>query len=267
MGNKKSKKEDKIKDNTIKRFHIDSNEISRLNHLNNMLKKYFGNYYDNNDIKRLLNQENKHILDVKCRTGKWCIEMNKEFKGNYFTATNENTEILVNDNPNIFYKKINMSNIDFNEKQYDFINTNLLALVIPKNKIEHTINNLIKSLKEGGYLQILDFDVKMDIDDKSYNTIIETIDNHGFDCKIIDRIKMILEKNNNINEINITKKDFELNTYDDIYDFYKNGVISALPIIYDINKDLKKYINEEELFKKIKNNGILRLCRFTYQKN
>src|ERR1700722_5605252 len=109
---------DQSKYNKINKYiFVDSSQIHRLKELDNVLKKYFGNYYNCESIKDFLNNGEKNILDIRCGIGKWCEDINNEFPGNKIKGINNNTEILeYKDNYNIIYEKVNMGNIKLNEK-------------------------------------------------------------------------------------------------------------------------------------------------------
>ncbi|RHZ83291.1 hypothetical protein Glove_97g89 [Diversispora epigaea] len=135
----------------------DDEELDRL-HQQHFLLRYVWQRNFGAPVKHILNQHGSKVLDIGCGAGSWMFEMASNYPNTQFTGLDispiQPTEIKPQ---NANFIKANLLNgLPFENETYDYIFQRFLFSAIPKDSWHDVINEMIRVLKPGGYLELVE---------------------------------------------------------------------------------------------------------------
>ncbi|KAF0538380.1 S-adenosyl-L-methionine-dependent methyltransferase [Gigaspora margarita] len=131
--------------------------------LQHYLFRYIWQSNFSSPVQESIKNENVKILDVGSGSGPWALEMAGEFPNALFTrldsskTSHQNSTTL----PNLIIKDYDFSKLEplpFKDSTFDFIHVGFLASELPEKQFQTLVNELARTLKPGGYLEIMDVD-------------------------------------------------------------------------------------------------------------
>ncbi|CAG8461728.1 10265_t:CDS:2 [Diversispora eburnea] len=151
-----------------RRYHNESNssyflpnddkECDRL-HLQHFLIKSVRQGNFSAPVEDILNKEGSKVLDVGCGAGSWTFDMATNYPKSQIVGIDispipSSSEIKPK---NITFIQTNVLNgLPFEDNSFDFIFQRFLILGIPADKWNFLINELIRVLKPGGFLELIE---------------------------------------------------------------------------------------------------------------
>ncbi|CAI2185454.1 6682_t:CDS:2, partial [Funneliformis geosporum] len=199
-----------------RRFHNDVNvkyllpnddeELDRL-HLQHYMMRYIWNSNYNAPVDDLLQKEDAKVLDLGCGAGSWLFELATEFPSVSFTGMDISPVIPSTIKPrNISFVRGNvLEGLPFDDNTFDFVHQRFLVAAIPLNDWQNLVNELVRVLKPGGYLELMEMDVEFKplgpsaklLDDAFIKVMIE----NGQDPHIITKLRSFMETNGQLEDI------------------------------------------------------------------
>lgn len=278
----------------------DNIEMQRLTDQHYIIKYLYGKNF-HNSIKPLL-IDGCNVLDIGCGTGIWCLEMCTTFYNSKFVgidvSINEKNHNIIDATPkeikpsNVEFKNVDVliNPLPFEDSSFDYIHMQMMVFAIPKDKWNIVINEIIRILKPGGYIQFVELDgvtyheinekgeVKFLKDDFQIKALEIIKKNTSFISSIPVKIKNILENNNLIEEIEYktysspigwNKKGIDENIKNMMFTNVKDAYKAIYPILGpSMHLDEISYINKLNIFlEKCKSEkGVWIWHWFTYKK-
>ncbi|CAG8689867.1 1411_t:CDS:2, partial [Gigaspora margarita] len=141
----------------------DDEECDRL-HLQHFLYKHVwhGNFFS--PIEKILNnstdEKTVHVLDVGCAAASWVFDMATTFPSANFTGVDISPHQPFQIKPfNVTFVTANvMDGLPFQNNSFDFIHQRLLFSSYKTSQWNFVINELVRILKPGGYLELVELD-------------------------------------------------------------------------------------------------------------
>ncbi|KAF0460724.1 S-adenosyl-L-methionine-dependent methyltransferase [Gigaspora margarita] len=208
-------------ENTTYFLPNDDKEHNRLHLQHNILKFIWqGNFFA--PVEHLLNQEETKVLDVGA--GSWLLDM----------ATN--------------YPKAKFTGLDISPAQ-----------PVPAKKWQSVINELVRILKPGGYLEWLDLDFQYKtmgpVKTKIINAIVTMSHERGLDPDLCYKLQGFLEEHNQLHNIHCEIKEkfngdekfckLWIENYSAVLMGMKSNLMNILKVSSDEYDDLVKTVGKE----------------------
>ncbi|CAG8623895.1 13536_t:CDS:2 [Dentiscutata erythropus] len=141
-------------------FPQKNNTWDRLT-LQHYLFRYIWQSNFSSPIKESIRSDSIKVLDVGSGSGPWVHEMAGEFPNALFTKIDSKTSHQNSTLPNLILKDYDFAKLEplpFPDSTFDFIHVGFLASELPEKQFQTLVNELARTLKPGGYLEIMDVD-------------------------------------------------------------------------------------------------------------
>ncbi|CAG8700602.1 1427_t:CDS:2, partial [Funneliformis mosseae] len=199
-----------------RRFHNDENskyflpnddeELDRL-HLQHYIWRYIWKSNYNAPVNDLLQKEDSKVLDLGCGAGSWLFELATEFPSVSFTGLDISPVVPSTIKPrNINFVGGNvLEGLPFEDNTFDFVHQRLLVAAIPLDKWQSVVNELVRILKPGGYLELMEIDIEFKPVGPStkrlHDALIKLIIQNGQDPHVITKLQSFMEANGQLEGI------------------------------------------------------------------
>ncbi|RIA87701.1 S-adenosyl-L-methionine-dependent methyltransferase [Glomus cerebriforme] len=184
----------------------DEEENDRL-HLQHFMWRYVWQSNYSAPVDDLLKKSGVKVLDMGCGAGSWLFELATEFSLASFTGVDISPVIPLTIKPkNVNFIQGNiLDGLPFEDNTFDFVHQRLLVGAFPLNKWQDVTNELVRILKPGGYLELMEVYCGIPpmgpITERLSNAVIELMHQQGQDPNIAGRIKLFMEANGQIENI------------------------------------------------------------------
>ncbi|CAI2185876.1 5702_t:CDS:2 [Funneliformis geosporum] len=192
---------------TIKYFlPNDDEELDRL-HLQHYMWRYLWQSNFSAPVDDLLQKEETKVLDIGCGAGSWLFELATEYPLPSFTGTDISPVIPTTIKPrNINFIKGNiLDGLPFEDNSIDFVHQRLLLGAYPLDKWQGVVNELVRVLKPGGYLELMEADAELKPlgpnAKRLSDALLGLMAEKGQDPHILLKLPSFMEKNGQLEEI------------------------------------------------------------------
>ncbi|CAG8453462.1 3193_t:CDS:2, partial [Scutellospora calospora] len=165
------------------------------------------------------------VLDVGGGSGPWVIEMAREYTNTLFTkidskASLQNSETL----PNLTIKEYNLlelglGSLPFEDSTFEFIHVGFLAYELPESQFEALVNELIRVLKPGGYLEIMDTDFEGGNEGPSAHRLMSSLRSYyiskGINPMITNKLEPLMKSTKGLSDITVQRTLHALGNWDE----------------------------------------------------
>ncbi|RIB27370.1 S-adenosyl-L-methionine-dependent methyltransferase [Gigaspora rosea] len=105
------------------------------------------------------------VLDFGCGTVTWLIDLSSQYPNSKFFGVDQPYLLRVStptipSNVTVQYYDILSSGLPFEDETFDFVYMRFMTGEIPEKQTERIINEFLRVLKVGGYLEIMDIDTE-----------------------------------------------------------------------------------------------------------
>ncbi|KAF0532591.1 S-adenosyl-L-methionine-dependent methyltransferase [Gigaspora margarita] len=144
-------------ENAVYPMPNDENEQDRL-HFQHFLMRYLMQNNFSAPINHILTTPGAKILDVGCGAGSWSFDMATTYPNIEIYGLDISPLQLTNTKPKKFtFIKANvLEGIPFEDSTFDFIYQRFLSYAYTKDEWSSAINELVRVLKPGGFLELME---------------------------------------------------------------------------------------------------------------
>ncbi|RIB12227.1 S-adenosyl-L-methionine-dependent methyltransferase [Gigaspora rosea] len=220
--------------NSIYFLPSDNEEIDRL-HLQHYMQK---NIYQRNffaPVEHLLKQEGAKVLDVGTGAGSWLFEMAADYPKAKFIGVDispiHSSHIKPN-NAEIIKGNV-VERLPFDDNTFDYVFQRFLSPGIPENKWPFVINELVRVVRPGGFLEVLDCEYKASTMGPATTKILDAVfvmfQEFGLDPNVCYKLQNYLKENEQLHDVHCEiKKEIDTKDAEELYKLYsKNYVIAT----------------------------------------
>ncbi|CAG8460754.1 8987_t:CDS:2 [Dentiscutata erythropus] len=187
-------------------FPNDKRECDRLL-LQHLMWKNSWNGNFSAPVKNILANKESKVLDVGCGPGIWTLDMATNFPEAHFAGV-DFAPIQPNENnpENVTFIQANaLEGLPFEDNTFDYVFQRFLIIGYPKDKWAFIINELVRVLKPGGYLEMMEDDFEPGnmgfMTNKLVTPMLEDLESNGLDTKICYKLQKNLEQNKMLKNI------------------------------------------------------------------
>ncbi|GBB96127.1 hypothetical protein RclHR1_02690012 [Rhizophagus clarus] len=245
--------------NSKRLLKVDDFEIDKLQFAHDVYRTIFnGNY--SSPVTELL-QEGAKVLDFRCGPGTWSCEMASDFKNSFFYGVDSISCFPVQKPLNVEFIKSKALNdkIPFENDFFDFIFVHSTILWYSSDQWEEfVIPELIRVLKPGGYLEIMEAELKLHgegpetpIMTKHIEKFRASLRSHKINPYLILKLPQILKSTNQMINIQKDVRKCPVGNWD--YKLGECGAKLAISIILQslITTKLLRKKDYDDIYKKI----------------
>ncbi|CAG8447820.1 4585_t:CDS:2 [Scutellospora calospora] len=140
-------------------FPNDDDECDRL-HLQHFLNKHVWQNNFSSPIAHILKKSSTKVLDIGCGAGSWILEMSTTYQDAKFIGLDITPHQPSKIKPNnlSFVQANALEGLPFNDNEFDFIFQRLLFSGYPESKWPFVVDEMVRVLKPGGYLELTEAD-------------------------------------------------------------------------------------------------------------
>ncbi|CAI2169306.1 6276_t:CDS:2 [Funneliformis geosporum] len=246
--------------NSLAFLTLTTHEKDRTNASHEIFKSTWQNNFSA-PVEDLLNAGGAKVLDAGCHpAAPWLMDMAKEYNNcNFF-----GTDILPIPEPknkprNLnFYQCDTLCGLPFENNTFDFVYQKILVSSFSVEDWAKAINELIRVLKPGGYLELMEFDDKFwnggPEGDRWISYMHKMYESKGIDPYIVYRLPSMLELTGRLNNIQHEEKRFYFGMpgrIGELINFHYSGLFTSYkkPIV-DFVDDLS-YDDYDEMIEKV----------------
>ncbi|RIB24418.1 S-adenosyl-L-methionine-dependent methyltransferase [Gigaspora rosea] len=190
----------------------DNEEADRL-HLQHYILKNVWQSIFSAPVDHLLKQEGAKVLDAGTGAGSWLFEMATDYPKAKFIGIDiapiQSSHIKPS-NVEIIKGNI-LERLPFNDNTFDYVFQRTLYVGIPENKWPSVINEFVRVLKPGGYLELLEADFKSSTmgpaTTKVTDAILVMFREHGLDPDVCYKLQNYLEEHKQLHDVHCEKKE------------------------------------------------------------
>ncbi|CAG8440015.1 7232_t:CDS:2 [Dentiscutata heterogama] len=171
-------------------------------------------------VKNILANKGSKVLDVGCGPGVWTLDMATNFPEVHFTGV-DFAPIQPNENnpENVTFIQTNaLEGLPFEDNTFDYVFQRFLNVGYPRDKWVFIINELVRVLKPGGYLEMMEDDIEPGnmgiMTNKLVTAMIDDLESNGLDTKICYKLQKNLEQNKMLKNICCEQRIIDSNTTD-----------------------------------------------------
>ncbi|CAG8818367.1 17292_t:CDS:2, partial [Cetraspora pellucida] len=244
MGCFVSKKKGLI-DDTLETYRDEKFPFPKNNHnwdrltLQHYLFRYIWQSNFSSPIDEYIKTDGIKVLDVGSGSGPWALEMAGEYPNALFTKIDSNTSLQNGTTlPNFTIKDHNLSKLGplpFEDSTFEFIHVGFLSWELTENQFETLINELVRILKPGGYLEIMDVDCQGGNEGPSAQ-LRSYYSSKGINPLITSKLESIMNSTKCLSNVTVQKILHPLGNWED-----KIGEIALLNLLQFFN-DFKSII-------------------------
>ncbi|CAG8456100.1 11423_t:CDS:2 [Dentiscutata heterogama] len=189
----------------------DDDECDRL-HLQHIMERFIWQSNFFSPVEDLLNQDGTMVLDSGTGAGSWPLEMAVNYPKSKFIGIDISpVQSKENKPPNVEFIKANvLERLPFDDNTFDFIFQRFLTAGIPTDKWPSVINELVRILKPGGYLELAENDIHYISMGPASEKLIEGLSillhERGLDPTACYKIQKYLEENDQLHNVNCEEK-------------------------------------------------------------
>ncbi|CAG8667032.1 18947_t:CDS:2 [Gigaspora margarita] len=162
------------------KFHLPKNDkdIDRM-HEQHFLFQHIWECNFSSPIERTLH-EPAIVLDVGCGPGTWLLEMSTTYPQSQFYGIDIAHAFPKEIKPgNLEFIQSDITNgIKFDDDYFDFVRMSLLATFLQEDKWVRVLRELIRVLKPGGYIEIIEHELQYNIG-PCFSTLVTPCSAHG----------------------------------------------------------------------------------------
>ncbi|CAJ0830617.1 96_t:CDS:2 [Entrophospora sp. SA101] len=175
----------------------DDKEVDRLQMQHYLMKHVWGSNFSS-PIETKLKQHGSRVLDVGCGTGIVSLDMAHTFLNCEFIGIDISPIYPSEIKPsNVKFQKVNViQGLPFPDNHFDFVYQRFLVMSLTPSQIEILINELLRVLKPGGWLEIMEAG-------------IGTLNQGPAQKLLMDAVKKLVNSNNLVFGVDIYQKNFE----------------------------------------------------------
>ncbi|RIB27215.1 S-adenosyl-L-methionine-dependent methyltransferase, partial [Gigaspora rosea] len=243
----------------------DEEEQDRL-HLQHFLIRYIWQSNFSSPIQHLLTKPGTKILDIGCGAGSWSFDMASTYPSISVVGIDISAYQPTQIKPeNFTFIKANVQDgIPFEDDTFDFVFQRYLIGGHPKEKWPIVINEMVRVLKPGGYLELCEPSAMCDagpVTQQLCDAELEIMERKGLDVDLIQNLEKYAQNHGHLKNIkkelrrchhgvksnNIELSKVAINNLMSIYNLFKPVLVKELKISNDKFDELVK-ISEKELF-------------------
>ncbi|KAF0542488.1 S-adenosyl-L-methionine-dependent methyltransferase [Gigaspora margarita] len=189
----------------------DSEECDRL-HLQHSMERFIWQSNFSSPVENLLNQDGTMVLDSGTGAGSWVLEMAAKYTKSKFIGMDiSQVQPEENKPPNVEFIQGNLlERLPFDDNTFDFIFQRFLFVGIPADKWPSVINELVRILKPGGYLELVENDLHYETMGPASRKLIEAFTilfhEHGLNPSACYKIQNYLEENDQLHNVHYEQK-------------------------------------------------------------
>ncbi|CAG8553018.1 16102_t:CDS:2 [Dentiscutata erythropus] len=242
----------------------DEEESDRL-HLQHFMIRYIFQSNFSAPIEHILSEPEVKILDVGCGAASWSFDMATTYPWAEIVGLDMSPHQPTQIKPkNFTFVKANvLEGIPFDDNTFDFIFQRYLVSAYSKEKWPYVINELVRVLKPGGYLELCEFSYLFDAgptDQRLWFTSARICEERGVDWNTYEKLEEYAQNQGQLeniekdikpcyhgvksNDIKLSKVAINHMTY--LYESLKPYVSKRLQISDDEYDELVKESKKEE---------------------
>ncbi|CAG8611181.1 1444_t:CDS:2 [Ambispora leptoticha] len=198
--------DDKDVENIEKKYYLPSKieDIDRMQ-TQHFLCQHFWQCNFSSPIENMLNMGGC-VIDIGCGPGTWLLEMATEYPMTYFTGVDivpvYPSQIMPR---NVKFIKGNILQVLPIEETFDFVRLSSLGTSFTEKEWPHAIENSIKLLKPGGWIEICEMDLLPNDIGPGFEKIIDAfkglLSKRGVDPQIVLKLDSLLADSNSLSKI------------------------------------------------------------------
>ncbi|KAF0549288.1 S-adenosyl-L-methionine-dependent methyltransferase [Gigaspora margarita] len=184
----------------------DNDECDRL-HLQHFIERYFWQSNFSAPVDHLLNQEGTMVLDVGTGAGSWLLEMATNYPKAKFIGMDISPiqpEFIKPKNAEFIEANV-LDPLPFDNNTFDYIFQRILYVGIPGRNWPLVVNELVRVLKPGGYIELLENDFQYSImgpaTTRLINGILIMFDERGLDPTVCYKLQGFLEEHEQLHNV------------------------------------------------------------------
>ncbi|CAG8559892.1 24284_t:CDS:2 [Cetraspora pellucida] len=148
------------------KYHLpnDENETDRL-HSQHFLLRYIWQSNFSAPVDHILSRPDAKILDVGCGAGSWSFDMATTYPLAKIIGLDISSHQPTTIKPKnfVFVKANAEERLPFDDNTFDFVFQRYLTFGLTKERWPHVINELVRVLKPGGFLELCEFSSGFDL--------------------------------------------------------------------------------------------------------
>ncbi|CAG8553038.1 16103_t:CDS:2, partial [Dentiscutata erythropus] len=171
----------------------DEEESDRL-HLQHFLIRYIWQSNFSAPIEHILSKSRSKILDVGCGAASWSFDMATTYPSTDIVGIDISPHQPTHIKPSNFkFIKANvLERLPFDDNTFDFIFQRFMVSAIPEQKWPDVINELVRVLKPGGYLELCEFSRMLDVgpaEKRLWYTMAKALEKKGVDWDTYEKLE------------------------------------------------------------------------------
>ncbi|RIB30402.1 S-adenosyl-L-methionine-dependent methyltransferase [Gigaspora rosea] len=179
-------------ENSVYALPNDDDESDRL-HVQHFLFRYMWQSNFSAPIEHILNDPNTKILDVGCGSASWSFDMATKYPliKVYGLDISSNQAVSIKPKNFTFVKANVLEGIPFDNDSFDYVFQRHLLGGYPRVKWPYAINELVRVLKPGGFLEMIEPSMLHNVGpatNRLYETDKESMKQRGIDPHIAQKL-------------------------------------------------------------------------------
>ncbi|GBB92054.1 hypothetical protein RclHR1_01960004 [Rhizophagus clarus] len=232
-------------DNALYPLPNDDEECDRL-HMQHFIMKNGWQSNFNSPVKHFLTHNDSEVLDAGCGAGSWAFDIASSFPRSKVTGIDISPIQPSGIKPkNFTFIQANLlDGLPFKDNTFDFIFQRFLIASIAVDQWPTVMNELIRILKPGGYLELMEFDLRPEnlgpVSTRFAEAVITLCLQQNCDINLASTLKSYFEQQNQLKDVKEEIKLFYGGAEagklgrafnDDVIGFYKNIKVVLMPIL------------------------------------
>ncbi|KAF0387509.1 S-adenosyl-L-methionine-dependent methyltransferase [Gigaspora margarita] len=164
-------------------------------------------------IEHILSKPGSKILDVGCGAASWSFDMATSYPSTNVIGLDMSPLQTTQIKPKNFnFVKVNvLEGLPFEDNTFDFVFQRFLVGGYPKEKWTYVINELVRVLKPGGFLELCEFSRMCDAgpaDQRLWFTLAKIMEERGVDWNTYEKLEEYAQKQGHLENIKKAVKQF-----------------------------------------------------------
>ncbi|CAG8658909.1 8846_t:CDS:2 [Gigaspora rosea] len=243
----------------------DEEESDRL-HLQHFLLRYIWQSNFSAPIEHILSKSDSKILDAGCGAASWSFDMATSYPSISVVGLDISPHQPTQIKPSNFtFVKANiLEGLPFEDNTFDFVFQRYLVSAYSKDKWPYVINELVRVLKPGGFLELCEFSHLFDTgpaNQRLWSTVAKVLEGRGVDLNTCQKLEEYMQNQDKLENIKkevkqcyhgLKSNDIELSKVaisntTSVYASLKQPLTKTLNISKDEFDELVK-VSKDELF-------------------